>query len=135
MRLCYIGLIVFICSCNSFKDEAMVRICLDPPEFTKVSEFSWDDVPNLPKMHGDWIKIEGYFSYNFEDVAVYSSRHVRTAHAISIDFKYEIELQNDKLQKLAGKKVVVFGRLDPNGRHQLDFPAMIDSAYCIEEVQ
>ena len=127
---------ILIFSCSSHKGDTNTGICLNRLNESNIVEVKWSDFSRLAKMDGQWVKIEGYFAFSFEDIAIYSSKNPRRADALWISFKSEVEIQDDILRKLAGQKVVVYGKLNTNSGHRpLGFKASIDSAYCINPAE
>jgi hypothetical protein len=110
-------------------------VCLNQTELTEALVVpSWSNPNNLSKKNGERVKLDGYFAYSFEDVAIYSSKEPKSAVGIWINFKEGIELQSDKLKNLIGKKVAIYGTVNMDDKGHLGYyEASLDSVYCIEE--
>ena len=134
MRACYSLMIILFCACNRFTEKEKIEICLKNADSIKVTKVTWDNVPFLSRIDGDWVEIEGVFTCGFEDVSINSSKNPHSSVGIWINFKNQIEMQDDKLQKMSGKKAIVYGRLNVSDKgHLSGYNASLDSAYCIKE--
>ena len=101
------------CESSSFR-TGNEQIELPTPSFSELDEY---------RQSYQLINIElvGYFSYSFENVALYRTKRSGTDEAIWIDFSDNItdSLNEEILENLKGRKIRVQGNFDKNKRGHL----------------
>ncbi len=66
---------------------------------------------DLSKYHGKEVEIEGFFSYEFEDVSICAGRKPEACYWIDFD-NTTLDLTVDSLTSISGKEVIIKGTGD-----------------------
>ena len=78
--------IAFGYSCNTMHNtETPSSICFDSGFRQSVQEATLEDVDAITRLHGKFVQLEGFFHYNFEDVALYPTKTSDLTKAIWVN--------------------------------------------------
>jgi hypothetical protein len=132
MKISNLIIALIFVSCGNPIKEQEVDLCGSNKFYQKIEKVSFDDVEHIKKVNGRFVEIEGFFYYNFEDVALYPTKSSNsTADALWLNLK----LPDTLLDKLSKKKVRVIGRLNILQKGHLGgYLATLDSTFCMKEV-
>ncbi len=82
----------------------------------------------------NYIEIDGYFHFLFEDVGVYPSKNSNSPDALSLDFDSSFDSHVKELQNLSGKFVSITGVLgNANGLYKNVYNKTLYQVICIKE--
>ena len=98
----------------------------------KVTTLPFPSFEEIKAYNGSFIAVEGYFAYNFEDIALYPKETTdNTAFALWLDTVGPDSLYD----KLKGKWVQAVGRVNIAKKgHESGYMATLDSVFCVTEV-
>lgn len=120
-------------SCNNHLQKGQQNLCVMNKFSQPVKNVLLKDTFAIKQLHDKFIQIEGYFSYEFENVAVYPTKWSETSSALWLNFSDNIAGNNDELNILNQKKVVLIGRVNVNRKGHLGgYMASVDSVFCIQ---
>ena len=120
-------------SCNNHLQRGQENLCVMNKLSQPVEKVSLNDTFAIKQLNDKFIQIEGYFSYEFENVAVYPTKWSETSSALWLNFSDNIAINNDGLNALNQKKVVLIGRVNKNRKGHLGgYMASVDSVFCIQ---
>lgn len=110
--------------------KPIIAWCLENkiPNETKVS---FKELVKSKDFDGKTISIEGYFSFNFEDIALYDKQKPKYK-GIWLNFYTEL-LRNDSiLRKLNGKRIIITGTVDLSMKGHLNrYYCSLNNISCI----
>ena len=87
-------------------------------------------------LDGQYVETEGIFKWGFEELAIYPSQYASTEISIWLEPHLDLlpEKEWNNLIKLAGKKIIVRGRIDTNSRGHLgQYLTTITNIYYLKE--
>ena len=121
----------FLLSCGVRPRDPLVVICKKANFSGIVHNVSFNDIDRIKDFDGQFVEIEGFFTYDFEDVALYSVKGSRRP-GLWLEFTFA----DSNLEKLKYKYVKVIGKVNFALKgHDLGYLATLDSAFYISEVQ
>ncbi|HWB27601.1 MAG TPA: hypothetical protein VG738_19125 [Chitinophagaceae bacterium] len=125
---------IFFLNCNHLSSSAKLSLCFDSASIKKKKEISFSDIGNIDTYKNQYIQIDGYFHFGFEDVALYPSRNSSSSEALWIDFDSAFPNNLSKeLESLNRKQVSVLGVLDKADRYSNYYRASLVRVICIKE--
>ncbi|SRR5213075_3270793 len=131
MKIYLIFFAILLTTCRTQRNQPLV-LCVDNANPFNVTKVTFNDLYTSKNLEGKTINIEGRFSYNFEDIALYPSKS--DAKGIWLAFDSKILQQDSLLVKLNGKKVEVTGIIDlSNKGHLNSYFCTLSSISCIKE--
>lgn len=130
----YLMLIIAILTgCDSLPKKIPADICPANQSNRKVEDINLNDPSRIKQLHGQLVRVEGVFHYNFEDVAIYPLSDRSADHALWLGSFINVANENT-LNNLNGKHIVLAGKIDTTGKgHFGAYIATLDSIYCIQE--
>ena len=127
----YLILLAVLLSCKQRKVEA-----IGSTENSNIQKVSLHNLAkNLQSFDGKLVEIQGEFSFNFEDVALYdaglfSDKNIR----FWVNFKDGMERYKNQLEKLSGKSVLIRGKVNSKQKGHLGwYLAELDSVYYVKQ--
>jgi hypothetical protein len=131
MKIFSLIIILGIFSCRALEKEKEIDICGSNNFYQRVEKVSLDDIDRIKKLDGKFVEVEGFLHANFEDLALYPSKHSHSLDAIWLNSK----LPDSLLDKVNAKKVKIIGRVNILDKGHLNgYLAALDSTFCIKEV-
>ncbi len=129
-----LGLIlVLFYSCNNTHKTRTTIVCTDKEKIQSAIEISFDDLYASKKMDGKIVTLEGFFAYNFEDIALYPSRTNLELKEVWLDFDNNL-FQDSVLKKIDRKKIKIIGTINFARKGHLGFYiCTLQSILCIEQ--
>lgn len=126
---------ILFTACNVQKTDGSV-LCLDNTTIHSVPRLSFKDLYTSKEVDGKTVSLAGFFSYNFEDIALYPNRSNLDQKGVWLVFDDKL-LQNDSLlTKLNGKMVTVIGVIDLSKKgHLSSYFCTLFDIICIRERQ
>lgn len=98
----------------------------------KVTTLPFPSFEEIKAYNGSFIAVEGYFAFNFEDVALYPKK---VNHTTAFALWLAPVGQDSVFERLKGKRVQVVGRVNIADRGQeAGYMATLDSVFCVTEV-
>lgn len=133
MKIYLIFFILLLSTCRIQRNQSSI-LCADNGNAFNVTKISFNDLYNAKNLEGKTINIEGRFSFNFEDIALYPNKSDRNAKGIWLVFDNKILQQDSLLIHLNGKKVEVTGVIDLSGKGHLNsYFCTLFNISCIKE--
>ena len=112
-------LTVIILSCNS-QNKLNILWCKENDSTIKKHNMSFRELYKLKDLQGKTIMITGYFSYNFEDVALYPDTKA-DQEGIWLNFSHELLKSDSLLKKINKKKIAITGQVDLTNKGHLNY--------------
>lgn len=110
--------ITLLYSCSTQKKSKLV-LCFEDIKTSNAINMSFKDLYNSKEIEGKKINIEGFFAFNFEDIALYPGNFKQKAIWLDLNDKF---VQNDTLlSKINGKKITVTGTVDLSRKGHLNY--------------
>ena len=135
-KVFYTGIALIFFSCNGTKTQKAADICIDSKYPQQIEAISFNDIKSIKKLNGSFVQMEGFFHYNFEDVALYPSKSSDVTEAISLNLAKDVEEREKDLEALNNKNIIVIGKIDITKRgHFNGYIATLDSAFCIKAIK
>ncbi len=134
MRLLQIVILVLTIGCASpLPTGKTSEICLPDFHAKDYDDFDFVKLKDSSNYNsGLKVRLTGYLSYNFENIALYPNTVSTAKEAVWLNFKRQVFNKENILQELNGKEVVVTGILNFLNKGHLNlFLASIDSVNCI----
>jgi len=126
-------LMALLPSCNQSKVEGVGKESNSDSQVEKVglNELA----KNLQRFDGKLVELKGEFSFYFEDVALYDDGLFADDNIrFWLNLTEAVVRNENLLQQLSGKSVIVRGRLNSKGRGHLGrYSAALDSVYYIRQ--
>lgn len=128
-----IFIVTLFTACNAQKNSASV-LCIDTVAMHNVSKLSSEELYTSKEVDGRTVSIEGFFSYNFEDIALYPNKSNPDQKGIWLVFDNKMLQHDSLLTKLNGKKVTVTGTIDLSRKGHLNsYFCTLFNIICIRE--
>jgi hypothetical protein len=114
-----------------FLIASLIVVCCNPKQHQQLHEkiptecedfinVTYNELSSRPfDYHQKKIRIEGYFHYLFEDVAIYESKDSNIRTAVWIEFNKRLNLTDGDYQKMSNRKIDVVGFFDAEHRGHL----------------
>jgi hypothetical protein len=128
-------IIVFIMniSCKSSYKDHLSDVCSRGNFSVEAEKVALTDSFRIKELHGRFVEIEGILHYNFEDVALYPSKHSDVIKAMWLNLIIPDKVSEMKIKRMDGVKVVLIGKIDTTDQGHYDaYIATLDSAFCIK---
>lgn len=120
-------------SCNNRLQSGQQNLCAISKFYQPVEKVLLKDTAAIKQSHDKFIQVEGYLSYDFENVAVYPYKWSETSNALWLNFSDNIASSNKELNMLNQKKIILIGRVNINRKGHLGgYMASVDSVFCIQ---
>jgi hypothetical protein len=134
MRKLFLGIcIAFLFACSDPNKPKMYALCTDTKSIQSATEIAFEELYSSKAMDGKVVSLDGFFSYNFEDIALYPSRTDYERGGIWIDFDDNI-FQDSLLKKINAKKIKITGTLNYNRKGHLGFYiCTLQNVLCVKE--
>jgi hypothetical protein len=134
MKSVYLIFIIIIFSCNHLTQRTKSDLCFSSDFSKQVEKVSLNDTGRIRKLNGRFIQIEGYLTYEFENVALYPIKWSESTKALWLNFSDTIIKNREDLMTINYKAVAVIGKVNilHNG-HSNGYLAELDSVFCIKE--
>jgi hypothetical protein len=134
LHLAFVFSLMFI-ACRAPQRKPL-SICLEDSRGLTTSNVSINDVESLRRNDGKRIAIEGVFAYAMEDVALYGNIKDLNAKGLWLQFDKTLYQYDSILNQLAGKKVILEGRVNTSHKGHLDsYELTISDITCIKELR
>jgi hypothetical protein len=98
-------------ACNSQASNVSI-LCTDTLTLHNAPKLSFRELKTSKDIDGRTVSMEGFFSYNLEDVALYPIESRRHQKGIWLDIDDNVAQYDSLLKKFNGKKVMVTGTID-----------------------
>lgn len=122
-------------ACNAQKSNVS-DLCLDRTGTNKAPKLSSSELYTSKELDGKTVSIEGYFSYNMEDIALYPNKSNPEQKGVWLVFDDKLLQYDSLLVKLNGKKIVVTGTIDLSRKGHLNsYFCTLFNITCIREQQ
>lgn len=133
MKLLFVLFLFVVYSCNNHLQKGQQNLCGMNKFSQPVEKVLLKDTVVIKQSHDKFIQVEGYLSYELENVALYPSKWSETYSALWLNFSDNIASNNDGLSILNQKKVLLIGRVNINRKGHLGgYMASVDSVFCIQ---
>lgn len=130
-----IFIVALFIACNAQKNSISV-LCIDTVAMHNVSKLSSEELYTSKEVNGRTVSIEGFFSYNFEDIALYPNRSNLDSKGVWLAFDDKLLQSDSLLRKLNGKKVSIIGTIDLSRKGHLNsYFCTLFNIVCIREAQ
>lgn len=124
------------CSLHPYKKN--IEMCLSKSNVVSAKKTSFESNLDLKNIDGQFIIIDGTFSYVFENVALYPSDkdNIGQEKALWMNIILFDGFTEAKLLELNNKKITVIGKINSSYKgHMNSFKGSIDSIICIKEIE
>lgn len=126
-------MVVFF-SCNYQPKKTKDNLCFANNFSQHVEKVSLKDAGKIKDLNGKFIQIEGYFSHEFENVALYPYKWSEPTKALWLNFSDSVVKNQKELDTMNYKEVIVIGRVNTSHKgHYSGYIAELDSVFCIKE--
>lgn len=126
-------MVVFF-SCNHQPKKTKDNLCFANNFSQHVEKVSLKDADKIKDLNGKFIQIEGYFSYEFENVALYPYKWSEPTKALWLNFSDSVVKNQKELDTMNYKEVIVIGKVNTSHKgHYSGYIAELDSVFCIKE--
>lgn len=99
-----------------------------------MEKVSLKDIDKIISLNGRFIQIEGYFSHEFENVALYPYKWSEPTKALWLNLSDSIIKSQKELDTMNYKEVIVIGKVNTLHKgHYSGYIAELDSVFCIKE--
>jgi hypothetical protein len=132
MKIILVVITGFVISC-SIPKKNRDQICVPNDQNRRILTTTFNDLYKSDSFDKNDIEIQGYFSYSFEDHALYPDKSSDTKKAVWIELSDKLLSDRKLLSKFEGKKVSIVGNYDSKNKGHLDsYLATIAEVYCIK---
>lgn len=132
-KLAIVFLIIFANSCA--QRSKIVLLCKNSLDVNNIPKISFNELYTSNGLDRKIINIEGRFSYNFEDIALYPIKHSLNQKGIWLSFDENLLRNDTLLVKLNGQKIVVIGTIDLSDKGHLNsYYCALVNIVCIKEL-
>ena len=110
-------------------------MCGDATGVNNISKLSSQDLYNISGLEGKTVSLTGFFSYNFEDIALYPNMFNPNEKGIWLAFD-KASLKNDSiLVRFNGKRVMIIGKLNFSSKGHLNsYFCTLENITCMKEL-
>lgn len=123
----------FFLSCNPAEKKELPKYFFYDSLNKSQRKISWNELRSNDELHGRFIEIQGFFYYEFENVAIYPSNSSNSNVALWVELNSLNENDESVLNNFNGRVVSVIGRLDYKKKgHFGRYLGSIDSVFCIK---
>lgn len=134
MRKSLFFLTIVLISCKSqIEKESVTIYCGNRTINMPIEKINLKKKSSIKESDGKLVQLEGVFSFNFEDVAIYPDKDWDKKDALWLNLLIPESLKSKTFDSLHGKKILVFGRInikDPG--HDNAYLGTLDSVYCMK---
>ena len=125
----FMTILLFV-ACTSHRDHQTVW-CEDDKLTENITEISFNQLYRSTNLDGKTVTLEGRFSYNFEDIALYPSFG---SGQEGVWLKFTSDVPDSLLKRTNGKKIAVTGVVDTHAKGHLNsYFCTIYNISCIRE--
>ena len=124
---------ILVISCSSPTQKEPVTIYCNSHSNVPIEILNLKKRNSIKNSDGKLVQLEGYFSFNFEDVAIYPSKGWNSEDALWLDLVLPDSLTSMMLDSLNKKKIQVIGRINTQSKgHMGEYLGTLDSVYCMK---
>lgn len=132
MKAYFIIVCILSLGCQSVQKDHFPNLCSMDTFSHNVEKVALKDTIRIQKLNGNFVEMEGILRYNFEDVALYPTKHSSFTEAIWLNLIIPATIPEQQVQRMDGYRVVVIGKINTSSKGHLGaYIATLDSA-CIK---
>jgi hypothetical protein len=115
------------------KNEKTLDSCIPDEFYQDITVIDIDDFPEIKRLDGRFVQVEGTLSFNFEDVAIYPFGSNDPNKAYWVEFRLPGDSAMEYVNTLNEKRVTLVGRMNLKAKgHMNSYRGTIDSVFCIK---
>ena len=134
MKLSCIIFVSIFFSCNHLSKGIKSNLCFTNNFTQHIEKVSLKDIDKIISLNGRFIQIEGYFTHEFENVALYPYKWSEPTKALWLNFSDSIIKNQKSLDTMNYKEVIIIGKVNTLHKgHYGGYIAELDSVFCIKE--
>ncbi|MBN8666404.1 MAG: hypothetical protein J0M30_02805 [Chitinophagales bacterium] len=135
MRYALFIIILCLFACRVGKENEKIQICIKIVSDEVSTKTSFDEIYLGSAMDGRIISIDGFFSFGFEDIALYPEKDDHSKKGLWLIFNREVMAKDSLLKKLNGRKVNITGKVDLLNKGHLNYYyGTISNVTCIQQI-
>jgi hypothetical protein len=121
-------------SCTNVSRDVKQNLCFLDKFSQKIEKISLKEIDKIKKLNGQFIQVEGYLTYEFENVALYPYKWSESDKSLWLNFSDNIFKNEEELITINYKEVTVIGKVNILHKgHYSGYLAELDSVFCIKE--
>ncbi len=120
-------------SCNQFHKATRDNFCFADNFSQKVEKVSLNDISKIKSLDGVFVQIDGFLTYEFENVALYPYKWAESKSALWLNFSNSMFKSEKQLDSMNRKEIIVIGKINIKRKGHLGYyMAELDSVFCMK---
>lgn len=134
MKILYLILTSVFFACNHIPNGTKTSLCFTNNFSQHIEKVLLSDTGKIKSLNEQFIQVEGYLAYEFENVALYPHKWAESTKALWLNFSDSIVKNRKELITINYKAVSVIGKVKILHKgHYNGYLAELDSVFCIKE--